>query len=190
MAIAKKTGTVKKFNKDIAKPQQAKISCENNMCALDSDVDIMGIQIYFKGKAEITPELPEGWVLQGNDNTIIMFSLSGVAIQKQILFTYKGKFDIEDLILSNKNAEKVTCGITRTKVDWEKQNSLISLESVNWNDMKINESKYKINKTIYNLPDYNLPKVDKTKIKTRRRTTTTTPTYTTGGGSSGGSGGY
>ena len=56
--------------------------------------------------------------------------------------------------------------------------------------MKINESKHKIKKTIYNLPDYNLPKVDKTKIKTRRRTTTATPTYTTGGGSSGGSGGY
>ena len=54
--------------------------------------------------------------------------------------------------------------------------------------MKDKRKKGIVKTTSYNLPDYGLPKVDKTKIKTKRRTSTSS--YTTGGGSSGGSGGY
>ena len=47
---------------------------------------------------------------------MIMFALSGVPIQKQILFTYNGEFDIRDLIISDKNATKITCKIIRNNI--------------------------------------------------------------------------
>ena len=61
----------------------------------------------------------------------------------------------------------------------------MNVEGVTWENFKDKSKKGIINKTKYNLPDYDLPKVDKTKIKTKRRTSTSTS-----GGSSGGSGGY
>tara|TARA_R100000655_G_C2933532_1_gene184424 strand:+ start:214 stop:768 length:555 start_codon:yes stop_codon:yes gene_type:complete len=184
LAKAVRTGKVKKFNRDMAKPSAANISFEEGVCAIDSNVDIMGIQIHFKGKAEFTPQLPEGWILQGNNNKMIMFALSGVPIQKQILFTYNGEFDIRDLIISDKNATKITCKIIRNKVDWDTQGEGFASEYIYWDDMKIKKSEDKIKKTIYNLPDYNLPEVDKKQIKKQRRTRAATTT------SSGSIGGY
>ena len=184
MAKAIKTGKVYKFNRDRVGPRKATISCEQGECNLDSEVDIMGIQIHFKGKVEITPQLPEGWILQGNNNKMIMFALSGVPIQKQILFTYNGEFDIRDLIISDKNATKITCKIIRNKVDWDTQGEGFASEYIYWDDMKIKKSEDKIKKTIYNLPDYNLPEVDKKQIKKQRRTRAATTT------SSGSIGGY
>ena len=95
MAKAIKTGKVYKFNRDRVGPRKATIFCEQGECILDSEVDIMGVQIHFKGKAEITPQLPEGWIMQGNNNKILIFSLSGTPIYKQTLFTYKGKLILE-----------------------------------------------------------------------------------------------
>ena len=183
MAKAIKTGKVYKFNTSRVGPRKATISCEQGECNLDSEVDIMGIQVHFKGKAEITPQLPEGWILQGNNNKMLMFSLSGVAIKKQTLFTYKGKINISSLILSDKNANKVTCGRNVSRDDWQSQGNKLDSDATNWDEMEIKKSKDKIRKTIYNLPDYNLPEVDKKQIKKQRRTRATT---TTGSGSMGG----
>ena len=100
MAKAIRTGKVYKFNTSRVGPRKATISCEQGECSLDSEVEIMGIQIHFQGKAEITPQLPEGWILQGNNNKMLIVSLSGVPIKKQTIFTYKGKINISNLILS------------------------------------------------------------------------------------------
>lgn len=86
MAKAIKTGKVYKFNTSRVGPRKATISCEQGECNLDSEVDIMGIQIHFKGKAEITPQLPEGWILQGNNNKMLIVSLSGVAIKTNLIY--------------------------------------------------------------------------------------------------------
>ena len=184
MAKAIRTGKVYKFNTSRVGPRKATISCEQGECNLDSEVDIMGIQVHFKGKAEITPQLPEGWILQGNNNKMIMFALSGVAIKKQTLFTYKGKINISNLILSDKNANKVTCGRNVSRDDWENQPNHLDSDATNWDEMEIKKSTDKIRKTIYNLPDYNLPEVDKKQIKKQQRRTRATTT--TGSGSMGG----
>ena len=186
MAKAIRTGKVYKFNTSRVGPRKATISCEQGECSLDSEVEIMGIQIHFQGKAEITPELPEGWILQGNNNKMLIFSLSGVAIKKQILFTYKGKINISNLILSDKNANKVTCGRQISRDDWESQSDSLSSDTTNWDQMEIKKTKYKIRKTIYNLPDYNLPEVDKKQIKRQKRKSQTTYRSTKGSGSIGG----
>ena len=191
MAKAIKTGKVYKFNRDRVGPRKATISCEQGECILDSEVDIMGVQIHFKGNAEITPQLPEGWIMQGNNNKILIFSLSGTPIYKQTLFTYKGKIDIRNLILSDKDSNKVTCGLQISKDAWESQNNAVDSDTTDWDKMEIKKSEYKIRKTIYHLPDYDLPKVDKKEIKKLKRTRSQTsyrskPTST----SSSGSGGY
>ena len=184
MAKAIRTGKVYKFNTSRVGPRKATISCEQGECSLDSEVEIMGIQIHFQGKAEITPQLPEGWILQGNNNKMLIVSLSGVPIKKQTIFTYKGKINISNLILSDKNANKVTCGRQISRDDWESQSDSLSSDTTNWNEMEIKKTTDKIRKTIYNLPDYNLPEVDKKQIKKQQRRTRLSGT--TGSGSIGG----
>ena len=68
----------KKDSVRIRKPkleEKAFIMADNGICSLEADVGVMGIQLHFIGEAEITPELPEGWILQGNNNTILIFTL-------------------------------------------------------------------------------------------------------------------
>ena len=184
MEKAIRTGKVYKFNTSRVGPRKATISCEQGECNLDSEVDIMGIQVHFQGKAEITPQLPEGWILKGNNNKMLIVSLSGVPIKKQTIFTYKGKINISNLILSDKNANKVTCGRQISRDDWENQPNHLDSDATNWDEMEIKKSTDKIRKTIYNLPDYNLPEVDKKQIKKQQRRTRLSGT--TGSGSIGG----
>ena len=44
--------------------EKAIIMADNGICSLEADVGVMGIQLKFEGKAQITPELPEGWILK------------------------------------------------------------------------------------------------------------------------------
>mgnify|MGYP003675541958 CR=1 FL=1 len=187
MAQAKKLGEVYKFNR---KPVgKATVYCNDGRCALDTDQEIMGIELTFKGNAEITPELPEGWIMQSNGNKIIMFTLQNIPIQKTELFSYAGSVEITNIIIANKDAKQVVCYIIKDTSKWYNQDSSFNIETANWNDIKNKTKKGSVKTTSYKLPDYGLPKVDKTKIKkTKRRTSTSS--YTTGGGSSGGSGGY
>ena len=90
--------------------------------------------------------------------------------------------------MPNKDAKRIFCAIRNVEASWTRQNWSMDIEADTWDNFKNKSKKGKISKTKYNLPDYGLPEVDKTKIKTKRRTTTSS--YTTGGGSSGGSGGY
>ena len=52
---------------------EAKIYVENGACYIDTNENVMGIELGFNGKAQITPELPSNWILQGNNKKIIMF---------------------------------------------------------------------------------------------------------------------
>ena len=170
--------------------EKAIIMADNGVCSLQADVGVMGIQLQFIGEAEITPELPEGWILQGNNNTILMFTLGNNPIQNQTLFTYKGYIKIVKAIISNGKGEQLSERIKEVNSNWDSQSFDFSIDTSSWEDYKDTKRVGKVNRTTYNLPDYNLPKVEK-QIKTRIRTTTTTrPTYTSGSGSSGSSGGY
>ena len=183
-----KLSEINEKNKVKISEGNANIICNDGSCSIDSNIGIMGIEINYTGKAEITPQLPEGWFLQGSNSKIIIFTLQQIPIEKTELFTYKGLVQIKSVIVADIEAKKVPTNIIKVKPKWENQDWSMNVEGVTWENFKDKSKKGIINKTIYNLPDYDLPKVDKTKIKTKRRTTTSS--YTTGGGSSGGSGGY
>ena len=173
------------YNKRELGTGKSKIICNNGSCSIESNVDILGIEIDFTGKAKITPTLPEGWVMQGNKSKMILFTLQGLPIKNQKLFTYTGEVKINKIIVANKDAKRIFCQIKNVEASWIKQNWSMDIEADTWDNFENKAKKGKITKTKYNLPDYDLPKVDKTKIKTKRRTPTSTS-----GGSSGGSGGY
>ena len=50
------------------------LECTNGECYLNANNDVFGIQLHFSGVASITPTLPEGWIMQGNNNKIIIFT--------------------------------------------------------------------------------------------------------------------
>ena len=189
MIELKKVNEVYKFNNSDFADGKAKIICNNGECSITSDTDILGIELEFNGVAEITPSLPENWILQGNKTKIIIFTTQSVPIKNSTLFSYIGDMKIIKSIVVNTQAQKILSDIENVKFKWNNQNWNLNQESENWENFKDRVKVGKVNKTSYVLPDYNLPKVEKTEIKTKRKAVTTTPTYTTGGGSTGGSGG-
>ena len=157
--------------------EKAIITIDNGICSLEADVGVMGIQLKFKGKAEITPELPEGWILQGNNNTIIMFTLGTNPIQNQTLFSYVGSIQIFGTIVSNDKGERLSERITKNYSNWGSQLFDFSVDASSWEDYKDTKRVGKVKKTTYNLPDYNLPKVEKKKIKRTQASSRSTGGY-------------
>jgi len=137
----------------------------------------MGIQLKFKGTAQITPELPEEWILQGNNNTIIMFTLGSNPIQNQTLFSYVGSVEIVGVIISNDKGERLSERITRNYSNWASQEFDFSVDTSSWEDYKDTKRVGKVKNTSYNLPDYNLPKVEKKKIKRTQASSRSTGGY-------------
>jgi hypothetical protein len=160
---------LKKDRIRIKKPrleEKAIITIDNGICSLEADVGVMGIELKFEGKAEITPQLPEGWILQGNNNTIIIFTLQTNPIQNQTLFSYVGSVEIIGAIISNDKGERLSERIKRNYSNWGSQEFDFSVDTSSWEDYKDTKRVGKVKKTTYNLPDYDLPKVEKkTKIK-------------------------
>ena len=170
--------------------EKAFIIADNGICSLESNVGVMGIQLKFKGTAQITPELPDGWILQGNNNTILMFTLQNNPIQNQILFSYKGYVEITDIIISNDKGERLSERITKNYSNWGSQLFDFSVDASSWEDYKDTKRVGKVKKTTYNLPDYNLPKVDKKEIKKQQKRSQRTYARTTTSSGSSGTGGY
>ena len=160
------------------KEEKAIIIADNGVCSLQADVEVMGIQLEFNGTAEITPQLPEGWILHGNADRMIMITLQANPIQNQTLFNYKGNIDIVKAIISNDKGERLSEVIKRSNANWGSQEFDFSIDASNWEDYKDTKRVGKVNRTIYNLPDYNLPKIEKKKIK---RTIITQGSRSTGG---------
>ena len=186
MATVKKISEVYNFNSKIASGT-ATISYEKGKWAISSDTDIMGIEINFKGKVNITPQLPEGWYLQGNTHKIIIFTLQNLPIKNQLLFTYEGVIHIKNIIVVNSDAKKFKCVVKKDLSQWANQSWSLDTEADTWDNFKNIIPNGKVSKTKYNLPDYNLPKVNKRKIK---KTKVKTSPNRGGGRSSRGSGGY
>ena len=157
--------------------EKAIIMADNGICSLESDVGVMGIQLQFVGEAEITPELPEGWILQGNNNTIIIFTLQHNPIQNQTLFTYKGYIKILKAIIGNNKGERLSESIKEVKYNWGSQEFDFSVDTSSWEDYKDTKRVGKVNRTTYNLPDYDLPKVEKKKIKRTQASSRSTGGY-------------
>ena len=173
-AINKKD-TIRKYKPKLQ--EKAIIIADNGICSLEADVGVMGIQLKFKGKAQITPQLPEGWILQGNNNTIIIFTLQNNPIQNQTLFSYVGSIQIVGAIVSNDKGERLSERITRNYSNWGSQSFDFSVDTSSWEDYKDTKRVGKVKKTTYNLPDYNLPKVEKKKIKRTQASSRSTGGY-------------
>ena len=170
----------KKDRVRIRKPkleEKAFIMADNGVCSLQADIGVMGIQLQFIGEAEITPELPEGWILQGNNNTILMFTLGNNPIQNQTLFTYKGYIKIVKAIISNGKGEQLSERIKEVNSNWDSQSFDFSIDTSSWEDYKDTKRVGKVNRTTYNLPDYDLPKVEKKKIKRTQASSRSTGGY-------------
>ena len=171
-----KKDTIRKYNARLE--EKAIITIDNGICSLEADVGVMGIQLKFKGTAQITPELPEEWILQGNNNTIIIFTLGANPIQNQTLFSYVGSVEIVGAIISNDKGERLSERITRNYSNWGSQSFDFSVDTSSWEDYKDTKRVGKVKKTTYNLPVYNLPKVEKkTKIKRTQASSRSTGGY-------------
>ena len=79
-----KLSEINEKNKVKISEGNANIICNDGSCSIDSNIGIMGIEINYTGKAEITPQLPEGWFLQGSNSKIIIFTLQQIPIEKII----------------------------------------------------------------------------------------------------------
>ena len=165
MKALNKKDRIRKYNARLE--EKAIITIDNGICSLEADVGVMGIQLKFKGTAQITPQLPEGWILQGNNNTIIIFTLQNNPIQNQTLFSYVGSVEIVGAIVSNDKGERLSERIKRNYSNWGSQSFNLDKGTSSWEDYKDTKKVGKVKKTIYNLPDYDLPKVEK-KIKIKR----------------------
>tara|TARA_R100000005_G_C4881333_1_gene132845 strand:- start:34 stop:543 length:510 start_codon:yes stop_codon:yes gene_type:complete len=164
------------YNKTEPATGKSSIICNDGDCTIESNVDILGIEIDFIGTADITPTLPDGWIMQGNKNKMLLIGLQGLPIKNQKLFTYEGSFTIKKVIVANNEARRIICNIENVNPVWTNQKWSMSAEANQWDNFKSKVKKGKATTTKYNLPDYGLPEAQptkKTKIKTQTRRSST-----------------
>ena len=163
---AKKIKEIYDFNKHKAADGKVNIVYYDGICAIDSTVEIMGLEIDFQGKVEITPTLPEGWILKGNNSKILIFTLQNITIKKTQLFQYNGNLKITKIIAANPQGKRVIVDYKSEKVAWITQAWHLDKETQNWDSFEQKKYVGIVRSTKYNLPNYNLPKINKkTKIE-------------------------
>jgi hypothetical protein len=81
---------------------QVSFSYGNGSVSYESDGSLAGMQFEVTGQYEITGHnLPNGWEIHNNENTIILFSLDGSNLEDKILFEYDGNIVIESAIATD-----------------------------------------------------------------------------------------
>ena len=83
----------------------AKLYISKGNCSLESNENIAGIEIRYKGAVKITKTCSDGCLLVAKNNGIIIVSLDGSSLTD--LFTYDGEFKITSIIVSDINAQPV-----------------------------------------------------------------------------------
>jgi hypothetical protein len=106
-----------------------------------------------------------------------MFTLQSLPIQNQTLFSYKGVVDITSSIISNDKGERLSDRLLINNPDWRLQGFTWRISKSNFEDLKDTKRVGKVNRTTYNLPDYDLPKVEKKKIKRTQASSRSTGGY-------------
>jgi|9_EtaG_2_1085328.scaffolds.fasta_scaffold00520_4 hypothetical protein len=164
MIEAKKLKEVYDYNKNRPVEGYVGILYDDGKCYIDSTTEISGLEINFQGKVEITPTLPDGWIMQGNNHKILIFSLQNLTLKNQQLFEYKGELKITTTLAANPQGKMVISKPSMEVPVWSNVQSDINLETKNWDDFTQKTNVGKVNKTKFNLPDYDLPKVNMKKI--------------------------
>ena len=157
----------KKYKPKVRLDEVVTYTCDDGECYVESASGVAGIEINFKGQARITPQLPEGWILQGNGSKLIIFNLENKTLQNHLLFTYEGFMQITSVIACNSKAERYNETFRKSPIGWGSSNWSMDVETNTWNNFKDKRRKGKVRVTSYNLPDYNLPEVKPTK-KTKK----------------------
>ena len=165
----------KKYKPKVRLDEVVTFTCDDGECYVESASGVAGIEINFKGQARITPQLPEGWVLQGNGSKLIIFNLENKMLENHILFTYEGLMQIISVIACNDKGERYNETFRKSPIGWGSSNWSMDVETNTWDNFKSKRRKGKVKITSYNLPDYNLPEVKpikKTKKRVKRRSGT------------------
>ena len=165
----------KKYKPKVRLDEVVTFTCDDGECYVESASGVAGIEINFKGQARITPQLPEGWVLQGNGSKLIIFNLENKMLENHILFTYEGLMQIISVIACNDKGERYNETFRKSPIGWGSSNWSMDVETNTWDNFKSKRRKGKVKRTSYNLPDYNLPEVKpikKTKKRVKRRSGT------------------
>ncbi len=88
--------------------QEATFYYGNDIVSYKSDGNIAGIQFEVAGEYEITDNfLPDGWELEYNETTIILFSMDGSALEDDKLFSYDGDITIISSIAADWHGSEV-----------------------------------------------------------------------------------
>ena len=126
----------KKFRTIPRLQEQVTFSCEDGECYLQSDSGVAGIEIKFKGQAIITPQLPEGWILQGRNNKLVIFTLEDKTLNNQLLFTYEGFVQITSVIACNNEAQRYEEIFTKSPISWGSSDWALDSEADSWENFK------------------------------------------------------
>ncbi len=81
---------------------QATVMTRNNTLILQTDGSPAGLQLTVSGDFEIAQnQLPVGWKLYSNQNTILMFSIDESSLDSETLFMYTGNLVIESALVTD-----------------------------------------------------------------------------------------
>ena len=126
----------KKYKPRVRLDEVVTFTCDNGECYLESASGVAGIEINFKGQATITPQLPEGWILQGNGSKLIIFNLENKMLENHLLFTYEGFMQITSVIACNSKAERYNETFRKSPIGWGSSNWSMDVETNTWNNFK------------------------------------------------------
>ncbi|NOZ07605.1 MAG: T9SS type A sorting domain-containing protein [FCB group bacterium] len=90
-------------------PISPKLTIDRGVLRYESDGTTAGIQLFTAGEFTITQVLlPENWQMAYNDDTILIYSLSGADLGNLPLFEYSGELEITDNIIADWNGNRQT----------------------------------------------------------------------------------
>ena len=148
------------------------LTCNNGECYIDTPIGVSGIQINFQGKVDITPNLPNDFIMQGNTSKILIFTLGKNKLSSGLIFTYFGDIEVLEFIACDEKGQRLIEVFQNSEPSWSNLEFEHDKQDNLWNNIKNNRRNSIVNQTNYNLPDYGLPKVEKVQSKkTVQRTT-------------------
>jgi hypothetical protein len=131
----------------------AKLYYGNGECSIDGD-NIAGVQISYTGTIQIEDQSPEGYELMEGNNQILIFPLNSNASLNN-LFNYVGTFNIDNIIVSDNNLQRVTCQIKRVMDYSQLLNTNAEDLTTNSEDLNSGYKVTSLNKRFINTPTIN-----------------------------------
>jgi hypothetical protein len=100
-------------------PTYIDVSYNNNYITINSDGKIAGVQVEYTGTFNYNKSyLPEDWNVFHNDNTILIYSMSGTELIDNKLFDFNGEIELLSAIGSGWNGVEIQAGITLIPLEY------------------------------------------------------------------------